>query len=335
MAIEVLSPSAEEYLPLGLEEEKLCELLKKMLLCRRFEEKIEDLFLVEGLLYGPAHLYLGQEATGVGVIGALKEDDVILSHHRGHCHAIAKDIPLRRIMSELFGKRDGTCKGLSGSMHVAIDAGKGALYSSAIVGSNVPIGVGCAFALKHGENRLATSFFGDGAVTTGAFAEGLNMAAFLKVPLLLVCENNQYAMSFKTSRTISNSIAERALAYGIQTYSVDGNDVLAVYKATRCASDYIKDKKLPAFIEARSYRLKGHGVYDPAEYKPKGEAEEWNEKDPITLYKNRMLNEGIILNSFINELEEQVKAGIEDSIDYAQKSQVLSFEELCNLMGGR
>jgi pyruvate dehydrogenase E1 component alpha subunit len=307
-----------------------------MILCRRFEEKIEELFMVEGVLYGPAHLGIGQEATSVGILRALGREDLMLSNHRGHSHAIAKGISLRKIMSEIFGKRDGTCKGLGGSMHAGIDINAGSLYYSGIVGSQIPIAVGIAFAVKRlGESNLVTCFFGDGATTTGAFAEGLNMAAYLEVPLLLVCENNQYSLSFKSENAIYDSIAKRGACYGIKTYSVDGNDVLAVYKAATKASNYIRAKSFPAFIEARTYRIKGHGVYDTAFYRQPAELEEWVLKDPIVIFKEKLLKEDMISNSKIRDLEEQVKEQIEDSVNYAKNSNPLGFDELIDLMGGK
>lgn len=333
--MEISSPSPEEYGPLGLDENTHRKLLRNLLLCRRFEEKIEKLFMEEGILYGPAHLYLGQEAIATGVLTPLKDEDYVFSHHRGHSHAIAKGIPLKKIMCELFGKETGTCKGLGGSMHVSVDPEKGALYSSAIVGSNIPMAVGAAFAAKRkNEDRIAVSFFGDGAVTTGAFSEGLNMARFLEAPVLLVCERNQYAMSFKTEKVVSD-IAERAASYEIKTLDVDGNDVLAVYKATQKALDYLRNKSLPVFIEARTYRMKGHGVYDPADYRPEGEAEEWLKDDPVPNYKKRLLDEEILSESDIDEIEDQIRGEIDEAVEYAQQFEEMDYEELKEKMEGQ
>lgn len=333
--MEISSPSSEEYESLGLDEDTHRDLLENLLLCRRFEEKIEKLFLEEGILYGPAHLYLGQEAIAAGVLTPLKDKDYIFSHHRGHAHALAKGIPLKEIMCELFGKKTGTCEGLGGSMHVSVDAEKGALYSSAIVGSNIPMAVGAALAAKRkNEDRVSVSFFGDGAVTTGVFSEGLNMAQFLEVPALFICEDNQYAMSFKTDK-VASDIADRAESYEIQTFDVNGNDVLAVYKATQKALDYLRNKSLPVFIEARTYRMKGHGVYDPADYRPEGEAEECLKEDAVPNYKERLLDEEILSKSDIEEIEDRIQEEIEDAVEYAQKCEEMDYKELEEKMEGR
>jgi len=194
----------------GLNRETLRKILHKILLLRKFEEKVEELFLVKGLLIGPSHLYLGQEAIAVGAMMALEPTDLTVTTYRGHGHALAKDVPSKLCMAELFGKSTGNCKGLGGSMHVAIYPKTGSLYATAIVGSGIPIaaGVGLGLKLKKSKSIVAT-FFGDGAVNTGAFHEGVNMIALWKLPVLLFCENNQYAMSTPVKRAVSSpSITE-------------------------------------------------------------------------------------------------------------------------------
>jgi pyruvate dehydrogenase E1 component alpha subunit len=333
--IKIETLKNEEYSSYGLSKEKLKDMLRKILLIRKFEEKVEELFLIKGLLIGPAHLCFGGEASAVGVISALNNEDIILSNHRGHGHALAKGIPSKNIMAELFGKITGTCKGLSGSMHVCIDINKGALYSSAIVASNIPIAVGVGYALKRmNDNRIVACFFGDGGTNTGAFHEGLNMASILKVPVIFVCENNQYGMSIPISQVLAaKSIAERVYyGYGIKTYVVDGMDVLATYKATKLAIEYTRKEKAPSFIEAIIYRLKGHGVYDKAEYRPKEEAEKWWRKDPVKLFSERLLNENIISEKELNKMNEEIKEEIEKAIDFSLKSEIFPFNELYKLV---
>lgn len=333
--IKVETLKKEEYNLYGLSKEKLKSLLRKILLIRKFEEKVEELFLVKGLLTGPAHLCFGGEASAIGTISALNDDDIILSNHRGHGHALAKSISTKNVMAELFGKITGTCKGLSGSMHVCIDIKKGALYSSAIVASNIPISIGVGYALKMmNDNRIVVCFFGDGGTNTGAFHEGLNMANIIKVPVIFICENNQYGMSVPISQALSaKSIAERVYyGYNIRTYVVDGMDLLATYKATKLAIEYTRKEKAPSFIEAIIYRLKGHGVYDKAEYRPKGEAEEWWKKDPVKIFSERMINENIISKKELEEMNENIKKEIEEAIDFALKSDIFPYDELYKLV---
>ena len=329
--IEAKSIEPIEFQEYELTKEKLTRMLEALLRIRRFEEKVEELYLDRGLLIGPAHLYFGQEAIATGVCSALKVDDIIISNHRGHGHAIAKGIPTKLIMAELFGKSTGTCKGLSGSMHVSIYLEKGALYSSAIVGSNIPIATGVGLALKRMKtDKVVAVFFGDGAVNTGAFHEGLNMASIMKVPVLFVCENNQYAISMKASRSVAaRSIAERvAYSYNMPTFIVDGNDVLAVYRATKEAVRRIRKEKIPIFMECITYRMKGHGVYDMCKYRSPNEVESWKKRDPILIFKELLISSGIITKDEFEALDNIVKKEIEEAVEFSIKSPVLPFQEL-------
>jgi len=229
----------DEYAKHGLTKEKLRDMLRKMLIIRKFEEKVEELFIVKGLLIGPSHLYLGQESIAVGAMMALHPEDLTVTTYRGHGHALAKDVPANLCMAELFGKSTGNCKGLGGSMHVAIYPKTGSLYATAIVGSGIPITAGVGLGLKQrGSKQIAATFFGDGACNTGAFHEGMNLIALWKLPVLLFCENNQYAMSTPVKLAVSSpSIAERARSYGMETMVVSGNDVVAVYVAAKSAAE--------------------------------------------------------------------------------------------------
>ncbi len=267
--------SQKDFSNYGLTAEKLTYMLRKMVLLRKFEEKIEELFLVKGALIGPSHLYLGQEAIAVGAMTALDPNDLTVTTYRGHGHALAKDVPPNLCMAELFGKSTGNCKGLGGSMHVAIYPKTGSLYATAIVGSGIPIAAGVGFGLKHKKSQnIVATFFGDGAVNTGAFHEGMNLIALWKLPVLLYCENNQYAMSTPVSKAVSSrSIAERARAYNMETVVVNGNDVLSVYVATKDAAKRARTSSHPTFFECITYKMKGHGVYDKGEYRPREEVE--------------------------------------------------------------
>jgi len=327
--LEGIEPA--EFQKFGLSKKKLLQMLETLFRIRRFEDKVEELHIVRGLLIGAAHLYFGEEAIATGVISDLKPEDVILSSHRGHGHAIAKGIPTDLIMAELFGKATGVCKGLGGSMHVGIYMKKGGLYASAIVGSQIPIAVGAGLALKYKkQDNIVVCFFGDGAVNTGAFHEALNMASVLKVPVVFVCENNQYAISMKASRSVgARSIAERAaFAYDMPTFVADGNDVLAVYKAMLKAVKIAREKKEPAFIECRTYRVKGHSVHDMLEYRSPEEAEAWKKRDPIVMFRSKLLSAGIATEREIEAIEKDVDGEVERAVDFAVNSPTLPFEEL-------
>jgi len=319
-----------DYSKLGLAKDRLLLMIKKMMEIRLFEEKVEELYLMKGLITGPAHLYFGQEAVAVGVISVLDPDDIIISHHRGHGHALAKGIPMKQVMAELFGKATGTCKGLGGSMHVAISPQRGSLFASAIVGSGTPIAVGVGLAFKYSKSdRVVAVFFGDGAVNTSAFHEGTNMAAIWKLPVILVCENNRYAIGMKVEKAIAlKSIVERALGYNIPGIAVDGNDPVAVYLATKEAVKRARKGKGPTLIECRTYRQKGHGIYDKAPYRPKEEVEEWLRKDPIANFRNALISSGVASEADLIEIENQIRLELEEAVNFAQESPILSFDEL-------
>ena len=323
----------EEYDSYGINKSFLIDAFTKMSFIRKFEEKIEWLYLVRGVLMGPAHLYNGMEAIAVGVSKALKKGDLIVSNHRGHGHAIAIGIDPYKIMSEMFGYADGAQKGLSGSMHVAIDPEQGALYSSAIVGSQVPIAVGAAYAfkVKRTQNVVAT-FFGDGAVTTGALLEALNAARYLQVPLYLICEDNNYAEYTNIDTTVGRKrISEIFASFGIRTVEVDGNDVLAVYRAVKDYEDYVRNKKLPLAIHAYTYRLSGHSVTDPATYRSKEEVEKWKEFDPILRLRIRLINENIATKEELDSIENENAKKIDELVERAMKGSPLTLDEALKL----
>lgn len=319
-----------EYTKHGLTKEKLREMLHKMLLIRKFEEKVEELFLVKGLLIGPSHLYLGQEAIAAGAIMALEKDDQTVTTYRGHGHALAKDVPANLCMAELFGKSTGNCKGLGGSMHVGIYPKVGSLYATAIVGSGIPIAAGVALGLKLKKSKnIVATFFGDGAVNTGEFHEGVNMIAVWKLPVLVFCENNQYAMSTPVKRAVSSpTIAERGRSYGIDTMVVDGNDVISVYVATKAAAEKARQQSLPTFLECVTYKMKGHGVYDKGDYRPKEEVAKWLKHDPILVFKKRMVTTRLLTQTEIDEEEKIVQQEIEDSVTFALAGSPISFDEM-------
>ena len=319
-----------DYAKHGLTKDKLRQMLQKMLLIRRFEEKVEELFLVKGVLIGPSHLYLGQEGIAVGAISALEPNDLTITTYRGHGHAIAKDVPANLCMAELFGKSTGTCKGLGGSMHVAIYPKTGSLYATAIVGSGLPITAGVALGLKQRKSKnIIASFFSDGAVNTGAFHEALNLIALWKLPVLLFCENNQYAMSTRVDRAVSSpSIAERGRSYGMETVVVNGNDVVSMYVATKAAAERARHRSEPSFLECVTYKMKGHGVYDKGDYRPKDEVAKWLQRDPILTFQKRLLEQRILTQAEIDEADAAAKREVEEAVAFANQGSPLPFDEL-------
>jgi len=321
-----------EFAKHGLTKDKLLQMLQKMLLLRRFEEKIEELFLVKGALIGPSHLYLGEEAIAVGAMAALEPEDLTVTTYRGHGHALAKNVPTNLCMAELFGKSTGTCKGLGGSMHVAIYPKTGSLYATAIVGSGLPIAAGVGLGLKQKKSgHVAACFFGDGAVNTGAFHEALNLIALWKLPVLLFCENNQYAMSTPVNRAVSSpSIAERGKSYGMETVVVNGNDVVSVFVATKAAAERARREPQPTFLECVTYKMKGHGVYDKGDYRPKDEVAKWLERDPILTFEKRLLERKLATQAEIEKADTAARQEVEDAVAFAQQGSPLPFDDLEN-----
>lgn len=305
----------------------MIELYRGMVRIRRFEEKVSELFS-KGLIPGFVHLYIGEEAVAVGVCANLTRDDYITSTHRGHGHCIAKGADLRRMMAELFGKKTGYCKGKGGSMHIA-DYSSGILGANAIVGANIPIAAGAAFAAKSkGTNHVAVAFFGDGASNTGAFHEGINIAAAWKLPVIFVCENNLYAISTRTTRStpISN-IADRAASYGIPGVIADGMDVMAVYESAHKAVERARKGQGPTLIECKTYRFYGSFEGDPQRYRTKSEREEWQMKDPLN-FGEKLVNMGVLTDADLQKIDQEVKSAVEEAVKYAQESPYPEPEEV-------
>ncbi|KYK36046.1 MAG: pyruvate dehydrogenase (acetyl-transferring) E1 component subunit alpha [Theionarchaea archaeon DG-70-1] len=299
---------------------------KKMLEIRRFEEKVYDLF-TQNLIPGTMHLYIGEEAVAVGVCAALDINDFITSTHRGHGHCIAKGASLKKMMAELFGKRTGYCKGKGGSMHIT-DKSINMLGANAVVGGAIPIAVGAGLSckLKYPE-RVAACFFGDGASNQGTFHEGVNMAAVWDLPVIFVCENNLYAMGTRQSIAMKvHNISERAAGYGVPGVTVDGNDVMEVYGAAKEAVLRARRGEGPTLIECKTYRHKGHSRFDPAKYRPEPEVEEWMAKDPLILFKVKLLDKGVP-EEFFQKVEGDVKREIEEAVEFAQNSPLPAPEE--------
>jgi len=307
--------------------EKLVEMYRKMLQIRLFEEKVFELY-GQNMVPGTIHLYAGQEAVAVGVCSTLRKDDYITSTHRGHGHCIAKGADLKRVMAEILGKRTGYCKGKGGSMHIA-DFSVGVLGATAVVGAGLPIATGAALSIKlRKTDQVSVCFFGDGASNQGTFHESLNMAAIWQLPVVFVCENNLYAMGTRQTRVMRiENIADRAAAYGMPGVTVDGNDVLAVYKAAETAVERARKGGGPTLLECKTYRHKGHSRMDPAKYRPKEEVEEWLAKDPIKRLRSKLLEANIMSEAEMEEVEREVTAEIEEAVKFALESPYPELEE--------
>jgi pyruvate dehydrogenase E1 component alpha subunit len=299
----------------GLSEERLHELFREMLLIRRFEEKVEERFRA-GELPGFLHVAIGQEAVASGVMAALEPDDVIASTHRAHGHTIAKGTHVNAVMAELYGKEEGCSRGYGGSMHL-YDVEKGNLGANAVVGGGLPAIVGAALAFQfRKEPRVAVAFFGDGATNTGTFHESLNLAQLWKVPALFVLEMNGWAESTPMSQHAPiEDFSQRAVAFGMRSLDVDGQDVEAVHDATRAAREHAVSGQGPVFLNVRTYRLVGHYIGDPQVYREKSEIEELREqRDPIELLRARL---GIEDERF-EALDREVEAIVEASVEFAK-----------------
>ena len=272
-----------------ISKDVLLSMYETMVRIRRFEERVYYLFL-EGTMPGTIHLYTGQEAVAAGVCVNLTRDDVITSTHRPHGHSIAKGVPIKSLMAELFAKRTGCCKAKGGSMHIG-DISVGAIPAIAIVGGGIPLATGCALAFKMQHKKsVAVSFFGEGASNEGVFHEAVNMAAIWNLPVVYVCENNLYAASTHVSKVMKiKNIAERAAAYGIAGEVADGNDFRDVCRATGKAIERARSGGGPSLIECKTYRRGGHSRRDANAYRDKKEEKEWMARDPVVLAKNCLL----------------------------------------------
>ena len=312
-----------------MEKWQYTDLLRQMLLIRRFEEKAAEMYM-RGKIGGFLHLYIGEEAMAVGSISTLKPQDYIVSHYREHGHALARGIEPQRIMAELFGRSTGTSKGKGGSMHL-FDAERGFLGGYAIVGGMMPIAVGLGLAAQQqGNDSVTLCFFGDGAVNEGEFHESLNLAALWNLPVVFFCENNGYGMGSPISDTFAGTdIFRFAPVYGINTPGkIDGMDVFEVMEATREAVDRARKGQGPTFIEAISYRFRGHSMADPMVYRKKTEEEEWRNKGPIVRMKRHMEELGLLDEAEMKALEAEIDEVIEDAVRFADESPVLPYEAI-------
>ncbi|MDW5299234.1 MAG: thiamine pyrophosphate-dependent dehydrogenase E1 component subunit alpha [Sedimentibacter sp.] len=301
------------------------ELLKtfyyKMVKIRKFEETIERYFL-DGEIPGFVHLYIGEEAIATGVCANLNDKDYIASTHRGHGHTIAKGADLNRVMAEIFGRKTGFCKGKGGSMHIA-DFSVGMLGANGVVGGGFNLATGAALAIKkqHKDN-VSVVFFGDGSSNRGTFHEALNLASVWKLPVIYVCENNQWASTtpYKTTTSVED-ISKRAAGYNMPSKIVDGNDVFAVYEGFKEALEYTKAGNGPFFLEAKTYRIKGHFVGDPELYRTKEEVQEvYDNNNPIDRFEEKVLGEKLLTQEELDEIKNKVETEIKEALEFAMNS---------------
>jgi pyruvate dehydrogenase E1 component alpha subunit len=306
------------------------KLLRSMLLQRRFEERCAEAYAL-GKIGGFCHLYIGQEAISAGALSVLREDDYVVTAYRDHGLALARGMTARSVMAELFGRRDGCAGGKGGSMHL-FDAKLNFLGGHGIVGGHIPLAAGVAFAIKYREgDQVCLCFFGEAAVNIGAFHEALNMASLWKLPAVFIIENNRYGMGTAVARAMANEdIAARAAAYNMPGESVDGQDVFAVRDAISRAVERARGDKTPTLLEMRTYRFMGHSMSDAVSgtYRTKAELEEEMRRDPIILLHDRMTEAGEIDDAAYAKLDEEIKAEVQDSWDFADASPEPELEEL-------
>lgn len=305
-----------------LDIEQYLHMYQQMVKIREFEEKVNELY-TNAIMPGLAHLYIGQEAVAVGVCEALQRADYITSTHRGHGHCLAKGASADRMFAELLGKEAGYCRGKGGSMHIA-DQETGNLGANAIVGGSAGIATGAAFSAKRlGAGRVAVCFFGEGALGQGLLYEVMNLAQLWKLPAIYVCENNQYNEYTHYSETTAGDLAARAKAFGMQTETVDGQDVRAVYNIARSLVERARRREGPAFLLCNTYRYRGHHVGDinRAYYRSKEEEEEWmTKRDPLKRLAEWLIAQRLTEQPVLEQIQAQVKSEIEAAVQFAMKT---------------
>lgn len=309
-------------------KEKLLDMLYAMLKIRRVEERISEVF-AQGKIPGFLHVSIGQEAVSAGVCACLRDDDSILTTHRGHGQALAKGIDLKRFMAEIYGREDGFCKGKSGSMHIA-SRESGVIGSNGIVGGGLPISLGTAFASAYrGEKTVTVCFFGDGASNQGTFHESLNLAALWNLPVVFCCENNGWAQFTPGKHaTKLKNISKRAESYGMPGVTVDGDDVLEVRKEAAIAVERARNGEGPALLECMTHRWFGHYVGDAQKYRLPAEVTGARAFDPIVKFRKFLLDANHIGADYMDSLEERVRMEIEEAVAFAEASPVAGAEEL-------
>lgn len=304
-----------------LDKSQVMGFYRQMLLIRVFEERSAEQYML-GKIRGFLHLYIGEEAVAVGAISALEARDYVVTHYRDHGHALARGMEPGVVMAELFGKATGCSKGKGGSMHL-FDASRNFMGGYAIVGGQIPLALGLALASKHrGEDRVVLCFMGDGALNEGEFHESMNLAALWQLPVVFFCENNLYGMGASVAQTLvfHEEIYKMANAYHMPSKRVDGMDMLAVREATREVVELVRGDGGPFFIEALTYRFRGHSMADPAAYRTRAEEELWQKRDPILALKNRMIADGLASEEEMDAVNREVEREVEEAVAFADES---------------
>ena len=304
-----------------LEKTELLELYRQMALIRVFEEECARQYM-QGNIGGFLHLYIGEEAIAAGSISALRHQDYVVTHYRDHGHALARGLESKAVMAELFGKATGCSKGKGGSMHL-FDVSKNFMGGYAIVGGQMPIAVGLALSAKYrGEDRLVMCYLGDGALNEGEFHESMNLASIWGLPIIFFCENNLYGMGAPVWDTfaLSQEIYRVAEAYNMEGRQLNGMDVLEVREVTREAVEYVTSGKRPIFLEAQTYRFRGHSIADAAAYRERPEVEFWLKKDPIATFKEKLLDDGLASEHELQDIDGAVMREIEEAAGFAEES---------------
>ena len=312
----------------NVDAEHVLAVLREMVRIRRFEEKCAELYSATKIR-GFLHLYIGEEAVAVGAMRALTPDDTVVATYREHGHALLRGVSADRIMAEMYGKLEGCSRGRGGSMHL-FDATARFYGGNAIVGGGLPLAIGFALAdkLNH-RQRITACFFGDGAVAEGEFHECMNLAALWKLPVLMCCENNLYAMGTAIKRAQSQTdLSLKAAAYEMPAWPVDGMDVVACEEAAQRAALAVRSGEGPCFLEFRTYRFRAHSMYDPQLYRDKREVEEWKKLDPIATFQNRLVPEGILDEAKLKRIEDEIAAEIEKAVAFAEAGTWEPLEEL-------
>jgi pyruvate dehydrogenase E1 component alpha subunit len=308
--------------------EHALKLLAEMLRIRCFEDRCAQLYS-EGKIRGFLHLYNGEEGVAVGVMQSLLPQDSIIGTYREHGHALARGVSMPKLMAELFGKVDGCCRGRGGSMHI-FDVGKRFYGGNAIVGGCLPLALGFGLAAKlQNSDAIAVCFFGEGAVAEGEFHESLNLASLWNLPVMFVCENNYYAMGTALARSHAQSdFAAKLAAYRVGMQSVDGMDVLEVERRARELIEYVRASRTPVFMEARTYRLRAHSMYDPQLYRSKEEVKEWEERGPLITLTRKLKRAGLMTEADFLELKGVAEAQVDEAVAYADLAALEPVEEL-------
>ena len=305
----------------NIDKETARKYLLEMLKIRHFEEACGRMYM-QGKIKGFLHLYIGEEAIAVGAISQLTKQDYVITHYRDHGHALARGMDPNKVMAELYGKKDGSSRGKGGSMHL-FDKQLNFMGGYAIVGGHLPIAIGLGLALKKQKKEgVVLCFFGDGAVNEGEFHESMNLAALWDLPVLFYLENNQYGMGthVKRSSAAADILYKFADLYGMPATRIDGMDVITVQDSTKEAINKIRTNSGPVLIEAMTYRFRGHSMADPSAYRDDSEIEEWQDKDPILLFKQYVKENNLLTDSDISNIENEVKVIIEDCLKFAEDS---------------